>query len=243
MPVVPPAMLPCPKSILVQCRAVSLDGKNLERSPDLPLTETQTYQNLTRPPFDSQPFQFSSYSPRVLDRIPTEIWQRIFIFSLSSEQVPVLEEIFGPIWGRVCPPSSSSRASLLPSMPSTLSQVCWRWRDVAFGMPELWNILSVKVPRTNTDIDGTRKLRNIGHLIKSRLARSATLPLKICIIAKDDVEGSRSLIRAFLPFSYQWETLHLQTPFKALSELVRLWPEDVPILRSVRTYEQAYAPG
>ncbi|KDR82117.1 hypothetical protein GALMADRAFT_135481 [Galerina marginata CBS 339.88] len=172
------------------------------------------------------------------DRIPTEIWQEIFLILLSSERIPGLEEIFGPIWGRACPPLSSRGTLILPRTPALLSQVCRRWKYYAFGMPDLWNVLFVKTARSEAGLSA----QNLKQLLNDRLCLSKAMPLKICLTAKDDEGGARKLIRAIIPFCSQWETIHLQVPPAALSELDDLQPEDLPRITSLKTHSQTYTP-
>ncbi|CAA7260986.1 unnamed protein product [Cyclocybe aegerita] len=187
----------------------------------------------------------ATHSP-TFNNIPVEIWQHIFHICYCFEHVPELDELSGPIWGRTTPPPTFRGRAVLPRTPSMLSQVCSRWRDVAFGMPELWNVLYAKTARTDVNDDQTTrdtKMETRAKLVASRMSLAGHLPLKICVNAKDDLQGAKLLVRAILPFSRQWETVHLLAPGDVLKEFSYLKPEDVPLLSSFKTYEQTYNPG
>ncbi|KAF9481320.1 hypothetical protein BDN70DRAFT_548876 [Pholiota conissans] len=186
------------------------------------------------------PLPAASYS---LDHIPTEIWQHIFSLLVVSEQHIVCEEMFRSVLGndRYAPPSTSS--CLLPRTPTTLSHVSVRWRSIAYGMPEIWSMLCVTAPCTPASDAGMRRLHRVGDLVTSWLARSASLPLKLSVVAKKNVRCAQTVLRSLLPACARWETLHVDVPFSALSILAELKQGNVPLLASVKMYERCYPPA
>lgn len=177
-----------------------------------------------------------------LGYIPTEIWQHIFALLVITEQHIVCEEMLRPAVGREShqPPYFSKASCLLPRMPATLSHVCVRWREIAYGMPEIWSVLCINAPCTGLNDAGMQKLRKMGALITLWLARSASFPLKLSVVAKKNVYGAQTILRSLLPACAQWEALHIDIPYTALSVLGTLRPGDVPLLTSVSIHERFY---
>ncbi|KAJ3505351.1 hypothetical protein NLJ89_g7468 [Agrocybe chaxingu] len=218
--------------------------------PRSPSVETPTPRKDLRSIYATAPSEqtstFCATNSPALNNVPVEIWQHIFHLCYRSEHVPELDELSGPIWGRTTPPPAFRGRPVLPRTPSMLSQVCSRWRDVAFGMAELWNVLYAKTARIDVNHDQTARetrTENRAKLVASRVSLARNVPLKICVNAKDDLQGAKFLIRAILPFSRRWETLHILAPGDALREFSCLKPEDVPLLSSFKTYEQTYNVG
>ncbi|PPR05140.1 hypothetical protein CVT26_012226 [Gymnopilus dilepis] len=201
---------------------------------------------VARPSSPAQPLLVESFaivgagsaSP-VIDRVPFEIWQQIFLLLLSSEDVPGLDEIFGPIWGRTTPPASIHGKLILPQSPTTISQVCSSWREYAFGMPDLWNMLFVKAPSKRLSSSASK----LAVLVERRLVLTRSMPLKLCVYSKDDEESAHTLLGAVLPFSSRWETIHLHIPPLSMSELFSLRQSDLPLLNSLKIHMQIYALG
>ena len=174
--------------------------------------------------------------------IPPEIWQHIFQIAVFSESCATLEDVYGSIWGHNTSPTiydpSLAPVSISPRTPSTLSQVCGRWKDISFALPQIWSMIKViSTPCTSVDAS---TLEVIGKVISRRLSRASSTPLTISIIANHDKEVVRTLLRSLLPFRSQWKTLHLQIPLLELAEFSSLRSEDVPLLTSIKLRENTF---
>lgn len=187
------------------------------------------------------PREFSS-TMTPCDRAPVEIWQNIFLILAQTESIPEFDELECQFWGRKPQLSSTRGPLILPRTPSLLSQVCSQWRECAQGMPDLWNVLSVKSPRYASQYNSSQ-YTGIAKLVKRRLSLSRFMPLKICVDAKDDIEFARLIIPALLPFSQLWETMHLYAPPLAFANLDSLHASNIPHLVSLKTVSQMFVPG
>ncbi|KAF8910927.1 hypothetical protein CPB84DRAFT_1812461 [Gymnopilus junonius] len=152
-----------------------------------------------------------------------------FIDSLPNE---LLEKIFGigarlPMQVDQRYPNRPlfSKTPYVPLFPTSISQVCIRWRETALHMPILWSYLHLS--RT---LDSHRRLRkNLGRSldwVPNYLARSGDMPLYITL---DTTRlPAAEVITRLSPYSNRWRS------FTLLVSHVGNLPDVLPFLISPR---------
>ncbi|KAJ7728131.1 hypothetical protein DFH07DRAFT_930570 [Mycena maculata] len=130
---------------------------------------------------------------RSIDRLPNELLSAIFIFAIDQHCHDESD------------PSTTS--------PTTISQICHRWRQVALSIGGLWTNIVLTFPTSNGQL--TRTL--------NWLERSKTSPLDILLDLRDpawdwdeDTHGFRwadmkAVLTLLLPCASRWRTVELLT--------------------------------
>ncbi|KAJ7130354.1 hypothetical protein C8R44DRAFT_872164 [Mycena epipterygia] len=107
--------------------------------------------------------------------------------------------------------------------PTTLGQICQKWREIAFCTPMLWRAISLHLAKT-------KRIESNLAILQTWLKRSGSCPLSIRLV--EDMEQRPELDRflhAIMPHCTRWEYLRLRLPSTAAS----LGRHDMPLLRSL----------
>ncbi|OAX32323.1 hypothetical protein K503DRAFT_776781 [Rhizopogon vinicolor AM-OR11-026] len=106
-----------------------------------------------------------------LPRFPTEVLCQIFVYCLPETDYPEMSPELAPI---------------------LLTRICWRWREIAVGMPSLWRRLSV-------DVRSRKHQLAAGFCYDLWLKRSRGRPLSLAIRYRDSDETKvRSLLQPYM---------------------------------------------
>jgi hypothetical protein len=157
-------------------------------------------------------------------QLSPEILQKIFLECLPSPPVgyPVLHH---------------SQAPML------LGRVCSRWREIAYGSPELWTALHIHIFSSDSSAERTRLNSLRLEAIDQWFSRSGSFPLDISLHTKstqlsqdypsdfDYLQIISPYAKALLPFSSRWRSLKISFPPRYLVNWKHLTAEDVPVLR------------
>ncbi|KAJ7629793.1 hypothetical protein DFH06DRAFT_1225418 [Mycena polygramma] len=138
---------------------------------------------------------------------------------LDSYKYPVLtlpSELVSEIFVRVLPPYPDLPQPVDQSSPTTLTQICQRWREIALGTPALWSAIS------SFDFDEEREL----GIFKLWLQRSRHCPLSIQL-GTDRNWASKELVEAVVPHRARWQNLKIDVEVENL----RVFDGPMPLLR------------
>ncbi|KAJ6509703.1 hypothetical protein DFH09DRAFT_1050020 [Mycena vulgaris] len=149
---------------------------------------------------------------------------------LDSYKYPVLElpnEIVSEIFTHFVPvyPISPPVVGILS--PSTLGQVCRRWREIALSTPSLWRAISLDLD-DKTAINHATQL----HLLETWLDHSRASPLSVALDNSTSLNDAVILriIDAALAHTSRWEEIDLWLPF---SYMVLFSSKPMPLLRTL----------
>ncbi|GLB40726.1 hypothetical protein LshimejAT787_0805970 [Lyophyllum shimeji] len=143
-------------------------------------------------------------------RLPVEIIQRIFFWSLPTRN-----------------PAMSAKEA-----PMLLGRVCSTWRQISLATPRLWcglhlNVSSVEFERQ------TAQLELYSDAVTGWLGRSGSLPLSISGSFINDSQWPYSyLLDVLIGFSHRWKHLNLRIPHQYCYQLSRLTEAEVPLLET-----------
>ncbi|KAJ7167479.1 hypothetical protein C8R46DRAFT_1093129 [Mycena filopes] len=120
-----------------------------------------------------------------MNGLPTEILIKIFLLARGSPDTPLLES----------------------RNPWLLGQICSRWRSIAVCMPHLWSsIMLFSNPHFGLQFV---RIQPILDSVRSLIARSGQLPLKLSLDARWSAEDRRALLDLLLPESDRWQDIHI----------------------------------
>ncbi|KAJ7470984.1 hypothetical protein FB451DRAFT_1252650 [Mycena latifolia] len=122
------------------------------------------------------------------------------VMTLPSEIVAEIFARFLPVYP-ACPPM----VGLLS--PSTLCQVCRKWREIAVSTPSLWRVIYL-------DLDDER-LNHTSQfqLLKVWLERSGACPLSISLDYSSTDMAILPIIALIFKHAFHWERMVLRLPF------------------------------
>ncbi|KAK7014276.1 F-box domain-containing protein [Favolaschia claudopus] len=144
---------------------------------------------------------------------------------LNSHKYPVLtlpNEIVSEIFQHYLPTYPEPPEFFEGLSPTTLTQICRQWREIAFSTPALWRAIDLRP--INASLEAANKLAPLW------LERSGHLPLSIY---GTDAKGLFPAFSASIPHCARWEHLHL-----SLDNPSNLKALDVatPLLRTLTLY-------
>ncbi|KAJ7216901.1 hypothetical protein C8J57DRAFT_1395958 [Mycena rebaudengoi] len=154
--------------------------------------------------------------------LPVEITSEIFIHTL-------------PVYP-ARPPLTGTRS------PTLLSQICRRWRDIAFGTPRLWRAIQLDITRET-------HLEKQLCVLTTWLSRSKDFPLSISLDYECEAELCDSELPDFtdapISSATRWEYIHLIIPFHNLDWIRGPFPLlcDLAIGRSNYAYDELEIPA
>ncbi|KAJ7280755.1 hypothetical protein C8J57DRAFT_106031 [Mycena rebaudengoi] len=148
---------------------------------------------------------------------------------LDTYKYPILTlpiEITSEIFVHFLPPYHERPPATGLFSPRLLGQICRKWREIAFGTPQLWRAIELnpeKVSRTMA-LD----------LLTTWIARSKNCPLSISLQYSfpdepDDEIDLIPFVETIIPHSERWEYIDFLLPLEALRPI----PSDLPLLRSL----------
>ncbi|KAJ7280906.1 hypothetical protein C8J57DRAFT_962701, partial [Mycena rebaudengoi] len=113
-----------------------------------------------------------------------------------------------------------------PLSPRLLGQICWKWREIAFGTPQLWRAIELRPRKASR----TMAL----NLLTTLVARSKNCSLSISLhYARanelDDEIDLIPFVETIIPHSERWEYIDFVLPIEALRSI----GSDFPLLRSL----------
>ncbi|KAF9477117.1 hypothetical protein BDN70DRAFT_881539 [Pholiota conissans] len=140
-----------------------------------------------------------------------------------------------------CLPADHDAIIMLTEAPLLLTQVCRRWRRVAFDTPALWCTLYIpRIPRLSVEspsgihLAPDAQFRLEAHIsaIAQWLKQAGTQPLSISI--PKTAFAFTAYLAILLSFSRQWYRIriHADDPTTSIA-LASLSPEDVPLLKEL----------
>ncbi|KAK6978021.1 F-box domain-containing protein [Favolaschia claudopus] len=124
---------------------------------------------------------------------------------LDSYQYPVLtlpNEIIGEIFLRFLPPYPEPPPLTGILSPTSLTQICREWRNIALSTPALWRAIHVDQAAVTT-YEWLRAEYTVSLLLLW-LQRSSPYPLSICVV---DFDPSTPLLSILLHHQARWEHL------------------------------------
>ncbi|KAJ7135139.1 hypothetical protein C8R46DRAFT_923278, partial [Mycena filopes] len=148
---------------------------------------------------------------------------------------PVLtlpNEIVSEIFIRFLPPYPECPPWMGCLSPSVLTQICGKWREIAFSTPELWRAAAFNLdipphPRLRLGVAPTAQIDTFRG--QAWLDRSRAWPLSLQIVSlRYQDQRVLQTLDALLPHSARWEYLKLH--FHDAGPLLRL-DSPIPLLR------------
>ncbi|KAF7348321.1 Hexose carrier protein [Mycena sanguinolenta] len=128
--------------------------------------------------------------------------------------------------------------------PLLLGCICRHWRDVTYSTPMLWS--SIHIPFLHYLSTPSNILLGLEKIVAGWLARSATCPPSVSLFDfANRVESNPTLkdhpiVLQLLAVSHRLHRLGLAGDAEFLRPLLRLGPEDVPLLKRVQVETMAY---
>ncbi|KAF9006684.1 hypothetical protein BDQ17DRAFT_1352197 [Cyathus striatus] len=149
-----------------------------------------------------------------------------------------------------CLPSDHNAVMSSAEAPMLLGRVCRSWRTIALSTPRLWASLHVSVP----DLSGLHQIRNPHHhrtrvqakinarllAIQEWLLRSGACPLSLSLFQLQMANNwnmdslSVQFVETLLPFAHRWKTVDLRVTNTALTRVMDLSKDDIPLLEDLR---------
>ncbi|KAL0062402.1 hypothetical protein AAF712_010748 [Marasmius tenuissimus] len=152
---------------------------------------------------------------RPINRLPSELLTRIFLFSTDIATVDISNGFRGPQ-----PPTSLDPLK----HPWVLSQVCQSWRRLALDTPSLWSLISFTFPSNNKGSHSKAVLRAKLHRLQLQLQRTAKHPIDIVTQTPDP--KSTAIERFLSPLCYHspnWRHLRIELH----GDLFRPWTSSI----------------
>ncbi|KAF8213950.1 hypothetical protein K438DRAFT_1802613 [Mycena galopus ATCC 62051] len=150
----------------------------------------------------------------------------------------VLLEIFG-----ACLPSEHNALIDPAEAPLVLGRICRHWRSVAYSTPMLWS--SIHIPSLNYLRVPPGHLLRLERVVEAWLERSGTCALSVSFFDHtnhflvSDLEVHPLILR-LLPVSRRLCHLTLEGDAEFFRPLLRLGPEDLPLLKHIWIKSTAY---
>ncbi|KAF7363767.1 hypothetical protein MSAN_01034500 [Mycena sanguinolenta] len=141
----------------------------------------------------------------------------------------ILQEIF-----LSCLPQQHNALIDYDEAPLLLGRICRRWRSVAYSTPILWS--SVHIPPLDYLSTPPNVLLGLERLVAAWLERSASCPLSVSLFDVNRVDstlGTHPLILQLVAVSRRLRCLKFSGDPELLDPLLRLGPEDVPLLKTI----------
>jgi hypothetical protein len=171
-------------------------------------------------------------------RLPIDILQEIFLHTLPTTHNALMDSY---------------------DCPLLLTQICNGWRRIALSTPQLWSSIHIPVPPIARGhphhwgpihfgelpeefrISTLSCLKSYATSITNWLGRSGVTPLSISLYDPRDSfvpkEHYEIIIDSFLPFTYRWKNLVLDTYSPFLTRIAALTESDVPFLESLTLHD------
>ncbi|KAK7018404.1 F-box domain-containing protein [Favolaschia claudopus] len=147
------------------------------------------------------------------------------VLSLPPEIVAEIFRNFLPSYPK-CPPCTGL------SSPSTLSQICGLWRQIALTTPHLWRAIKIKLEADDSELLMARKL----DTLEAWLSRSGACPLSIRLhyTTHDDANPTgqpllSQFIHAIVRHCDRWQYLDLLMPHETLHAI----KGEMPLLKAL----------
>ncbi|RXW22647.1 hypothetical protein EST38_g3207 [Candolleomyces aberdarensis] len=149
-------------------------------------------------------------------RVPKDVWQKIFIYCLPTNHLPVMSAT---------------------EMPLVLMRVCSLWRDIALSAPIIWSSLHLTIPRgctprSHLDVTGTAV-----QAVHNWLGRSAGEKLSISLHWPQDLVNDYGTQDQFpltiLQYSPTIRALELNLPSDVLYVLLNSDVSSFPYLEEI----------
>ncbi|KAJ6588155.1 hypothetical protein B0H19DRAFT_1098166 [Mycena capillaripes] len=155
---------------------------------------------------------------------------------IDAYTYPVLtlpNEIVSEIFVHVLPeyPRRPQTRGLLA--PTTLGQICQKWRDIAFSTPALWRAVQIRLPQFHWGLKSEHSQRTVEkklRLMNAWLMRSGSCQISIELHCELE-EELEPFMQTLAAHGARWEHLKLFLP--NLSHLLHSIPASLPCLRTL----------
>ncbi|KAJ6502200.1 hypothetical protein C8R45DRAFT_1209810 [Mycena sanguinolenta] len=178
---------------------------------ELALTQLRARHALVQTPIDAHKALISP-----MRFVPQDILQEIFISCLPSKHDALID---------------------FTEAPLLLGRICRHWRSVAYSTPILWS--SIHIPPLDEFSTPPDVLLGLERLVAEWLERSTTCPLSVSLldsvnhVHSNPNRGKHPLILQLVAVSQRLRYLELSGDAALLDPLLRLGPEDVPLLKNI----------
>ncbi|KAF7340437.1 hypothetical protein MVEN_01963800 [Mycena venus] len=160
---------------------------------------------------------------------------RALISPMRHTPEDVLREIFV-----ACLPTTHNALIDPSEAPILLGGICRHWRAVAHSTPMLWSSMHIPIiPISDEDpaFGGTVEVASkLEKLVEQWLKRSATCPLDVSVSGVYRIDSDRHPIHQLFNVSRRLRHLVLEGEVAALLPLLRLGPDGLPLLQSIRVH-------
>ncbi|CAA7263509.1 unnamed protein product [Cyclocybe aegerita] len=154
-------------------------------------------------------------------RLPPEILQQIFLFSIPDNHYAVISPNEAPV---------------------SLTHTCGRWRRIAVKMPLLWTSVHISVPsQVIEDPDFVKKAIDARvSALKRWIKRSHDLPFDFSVYDPGTVlaleEPRKRLFGLLCSISKQWRRVKIHAPPNVLQRIAKLKRKDIPLLEEFEVH-------
>ncbi|KAF7348269.1 hypothetical protein MSAN_01780500 [Mycena sanguinolenta] len=114
--------------------------------------------------------------------------------------------------------------------PLLLGRICRQWRSVAYSAPVLWSL--IHIPAVKYFATPPKIRSRLEKIVEAWLERSAGCPLSVSV--HDFANHSSPLLPQLAGISRRLRSLTLAGDADLMSPLLRLGPEDLPLLKTIR---------
>ncbi|KAF7364846.1 hypothetical protein MVEN_00354900 [Mycena venus] len=147
--------------------------------------------------------------------VPLDVLQEIFFSCLSSEHYALMDPAEAPL---------------------LLGRICRHWRRVAYSTPMLWS--SIHIPSPDLHHHSVNLLLRMERIVEAWLERSAACPLSVSVsdlnVPVESNTEIHPLVFQLLYVAHRLHRLALSGDARLFRPLLRLGPEALPLLESIR---------
>ncbi|KAF7340440.1 hypothetical protein MVEN_01964200 [Mycena venus] len=162
---------------------------------------------------------------------------RALISPIRHTPEDVLREIFV-----ACLPTTHNALIDPSEAPILLGGICRHWRAVAHSTPMLWSSIHIpiiSIDDENPAFEGTVEVASkLEKFVEQWLKRSATCPLAVSVSGIYRIDSDGHPIHQLLDVSQRLRHLALEGEVTALLPLLRLGPDSLPLLQSIRVHSR-----
>ncbi|KAJ7186501.1 hypothetical protein C8R46DRAFT_1184491 [Mycena filopes] len=170
------------------------------------------------------------------ERVPLKSQLDTFIYPVLTLPNEIVSECFV----HVLPPYPLRPPTSGPLSPTSLAQICRKWRDIALSTPELWSSMSVTLE--------SKKVDNQKTFLETWLSRSRAHPISVSLtLIEEQRELGLAAMNSFLDTVCRGHSTHLQHLELCLrlgaSNIALIQDTPMPLLSSLKIWASYWCCG